>query len=149
MKILRYFLMFWTLFIGIGALWGTTMMFIDPSGEMWGMDELLYGMQVLPYSEIFLQDFILPGIALFLVNGLFQIITSVLLFSKNKYASICGMCCGIILMLWICLQFYIWNFNPLSNAYFVFGLLEAINGFVLYRLERKKAAQKTIENLQA
>ena len=32
---------FWTLFIGVGVVWGTTMMFIDPTGVMWGMEPML------------------------------------------------------------------------------------------------------------
>ena len=34
--------------------------------------------------------------------------------------------CGIILMLWIALEWYIWGFAALSNIYFALGLLEAI-----------------------
>ncbi len=32
---------FWTLFIGLGAVWGAMMMWIDPTGVMWGMDLML------------------------------------------------------------------------------------------------------------
>jgi len=32
---------------------------------------------------------------------------------------------GIILMLWIALEWWIFGFNWLSNVYFIFGILEA------------------------
>jgi len=42
---LNKLLKIWTLFIGIGAVWGAIMMWIDPSGKMWGMNPLLEMMQ--------------------------------------------------------------------------------------------------------
>lgn len=37
----RRFLIFWTLFIGIGAVSGSVMMLADPSGKIMGMDDIL------------------------------------------------------------------------------------------------------------
>ena len=34
-------LLFWTLFIGIGAMFGGACMLIDPSGKLMGMDAML------------------------------------------------------------------------------------------------------------
>ena len=33
---------------------------------------------------------------------------------------------GIILMLWIALEWWIWGFNAICIAYFAFGLIEAL-----------------------
>ena len=33
---------------------------------------------------------------------------------------------GAIMMLWIVLEWWVWGFNPISNLYFAFGLLEII-----------------------
>lgn len=41
----RKILIFWTLFIGIGALFGSLCMIIDPTGKALGMD------QMLPYFQ--------------------------------------------------------------------------------------------------
>jgi len=41
----RKILIFWTLFIGIGALFGSLGMLIDPTGKDLGMD------QILPYFQ--------------------------------------------------------------------------------------------------
>lgn len=136
MRKLRSLLIFWTLFIGIGALWGSAMMFIDPGGTQFGLDEVLEQMHVLPLSEVLFKNLIFPGILLLLINGITQLFTAWLLFRRKKNAALFGMACGILLMLWIVVQFVTFGFNPLSNIYFVIGLLETINGFWLWRLSR-------------
>jgi hypothetical protein len=79
-KFLRKLLIFWTLFIGIGAVWGMLMMFISPSGEMWEMEPILPMLQQsLPYPEIFFTNFIFSGIVLFFVNGATQLFSAVML----------------------------------------------------------------------
>lgn len=116
-------------------------MLVDPSGKMWGMEPLLEGLQILPYSETLFSNFIFSGIVLLCVNGVTQLFTALLLFRKSKYAALCGIGCGVILILWIVLQIcIIWEPNPLSNAYLVFGLLEAVTATLLYR---KKQWSKT------
>ena len=51
----RRALIFWTLFIGIGAVGGAAMMLIDPSGRAMGMDAMLPYFQVLPFAKILFQ----------------------------------------------------------------------------------------------
>jgi hypothetical protein len=122
LKRLRNISLFWGLFIGIGAVWGCTMMFIDPSGKIWGMDEILPFLQKLPFAEIFFQNFLFPGIVLLIVNGLTNTISVILIFRRSKYAAFSGMMCGIILMLWISIQFLFFRLIlcPLSILYLVF-----------------------------
>lgn len=102
----RRFLIFWTLFIGIGAVGGSLMMFIDPSGVTVGMDGLIPFFQVLPFADILFQNLLFSGVMLLIVNGLTNLISAVLLL-KNKKIGIClGTTFGITLMLWIIIQFY-------------------------------------------
>ncbi|MCL2072639.1 MAG: hypothetical protein FWH18_01860 [Marinilabiliaceae bacterium] len=129
LKRLRNISIFWSLFIGIGALWGSTMMFIEPTGKIWDMYLLLPGIQKLPFSDILFQNFIFPGIALLLVNGVTNFISFILIYKKHRYAALSVMFCGIILMLWISIQFVIWSFNFMSNLYFIFGFLQAFTGY--------------------
>lgn len=118
---------FWTLFIGIGAIWGTTMMWIDPTGAMWGMDPMLEMLRAkMPWSDIFFRDFRPSGIVLFLVNGATQLVAAYLLFKNHRLAQQAVLACGIILMLWISLEWWIWGFNAICNAYFAFGVIETI-----------------------
>jgi len=133
-KNLRALAIFWSLFIGIGALWGSTMMFIDPSGKMWwDMDQLLPAMQKLPFADIFFQNFIVPGIALLLANGVTNFISFILICKNHHYAPLSVMICGIILMLWITVQFIIYPLNFMSSIYFIFGLLQALTGYGYFK----------------
>ena len=138
LKRLRSFSIFWSLFIGIGALWGSIMMFTDPLGKFFGMYPLLPGFQKLPFSDIFFQNFIFPGIALLLVNGITNFISFFLIYRQHRYAALSVMFCGIILMLWITLQFGIWDFNWLSNLYFIFGLVQAFTGYMYWKREKEE-----------
>ena len=52
----RRILVFWTLFIGIGAVGGAAMILLDPSGKTMGMDGMLPYFQVLPFAEVVFQD---------------------------------------------------------------------------------------------
>ncbi len=137
LKTIRSISIFWSLFIGIGALVGSTMMFVEPTGKIWDMYLLLPGIQKLPLSDIFFQNFIFPGIALLCVNGIPNFISFVLIYKRHRYAALSAMLCGIILMLWILVQFVIWDFNFASNLYFIFGLLQFLTGYFYYNLTRK------------
>ncbi len=127
----RKIAIFWTLFIGIGALAGGSGMVSDPTGKFMGMDTLLPNFQVLPFADVLFQDYTFPGIALICVNGITQLITTVFLFKRHRLASSFTIGCGVILMLWICIQFYMFPINFVSGIYFVFGLLEAATGVAM------------------
>ena len=43
--------------------------------------------------------------------------------------------CGIILMLWIILEWLVWGFNTMSNLFFVFGLAEAGVAIICLKLK--------------
>lgn len=47
----RRALLFWTLFIGIGAVAGAVGMLLDPSGRAMGMDAMLPYFQKLPWPR--------------------------------------------------------------------------------------------------
>ena len=70
LKTMRTISIFWSLFIGIGAYAGAYGMISDTTGTALGLAEWLYFFQKLPFSEIFFQDFLFPGIALLVANGL-------------------------------------------------------------------------------
>ena len=128
------FLKFLTLFIGIGAVIGAAMMWIDPSGQMWGMEPLLEMLRAkMPWPDVFFKDFIPSGFVLLFLNGFTQFAAAVLLFKKHPLAYWAVLACGIILMLWIVLEWWVWGFNAMSNIYFVFGLLEVVAAVISLR----------------
>ena len=128
------FLKFLTLFIGIGAVMGAAMMWIDPSGQMWGMDPLLEMLRAkMPWPDVFFKDFIPSGFVLLFLNGFTQFAAAFLLFKKHPLAYWAVLACGIILMLWIVLEWWVWGFNAMSNIYFVFGLIEVVTAVISLR----------------
>ena len=141
-EIARRWLIFWTLFIGIGAVAGGLSMIIDPSGKTLHMDGMLPYFQVLPFADILFQDFLFSGFALLIVNGLTNLTAAVLLLRKKKLGVILGGVFGVTLMLWICIQFYMFELNFMSTAYFVFGFCQAVTGFAAWRLGKREEEEK-------
>lgn len=122
----------WTLFIGIGAVAGASGMLLDPSGKAMRMDAMLPFFQVLPLAEYLYQDFVFPGIALLIVNGLTNLTAAVLLLGRRKSGVVLGGVFGVTLMLWICIQFVIFPMNFMSTSYFIFGFCQAVTGYMTW-----------------
>ena len=134
---MRKFLIIFTLFIAIGAMGGAIMMWVDPSGNGWGGAELLDMLRAkMPWPDIFFKDFVPSGFVLLAVNGLTQFLAALMLIKKLPQAYGVTLACGVILMLWIVLEWWIFGFNPVSNVYFVFGLVEALAAFRALRKSR-------------
>ncbi|MDD3335319.1 MAG: hypothetical protein PHI98_07355 [Eubacteriales bacterium] len=137
-NVARIILIFWCLFIGVGALGGSVCMLLKPDGSLMGMQELLPYFQVLPFSETLFQDFVFSGFSLLLVNGIPNLIAAVLLFQKRKSGAVMGGILGLTLMAWICIQFVIFPNNIMDNLYFTFGILQALTGLaalIFYKQE--------------
>lgn len=128
----RVFLLIESMFIGLGAIFGAIVMWIDASGTETSMHGLLEGLQKLPGKERLYQNLLFPGIALFCINGIPQIVCFFLLLKNKKSGAILSYILGIILMMWISIQFFIYPMNVLSISYFIFGLLEFIIGWICY-----------------
>lgn len=134
----RKLLVFWCLFIGVGALFGSACMLIKPDGSILGMQGLLPYFQVLPFADILFRDYVFPGVALLLVNGVPNLIAAALLMRKKSSGVIMGGILGVTLMAWIAIQFVIFPKNFMDDIYFDFGILQALTGlaaFIFYRQE--------------
>ena len=117
-----------TLFVGIGAVGGAVMMWIDPTGALWGGEPLLEMLRAkMPWPDVFFKDFVPSGFVLLILNGISQLAAAFLLFRKHRFAPYAVLACGIILMLWIVLEWWVWGFNAICNIYFVLGLLEVVS----------------------
>lgn len=146
----RRALLFWTIFIGIGAVAGSTAMLIDPSGGLMGMDAMLPYFQKLPFAEIVFQDFVFSGISLLIVNGISNLTAAGLLIANKRIGAVLGGVFGITLMLWICIQFYMFPLNFMSTAYFIFGFIQAITGYmtvVFYDQEHFTVSESDYPNI--
>lgn len=146
----RRALLFWTIFIGIGAVAGSTAMLIDPSGGLMGMDAMLPYFQKLPFAEKVFQDFVFSGISLLIVNGISNLTAAGLLIANKRIGAVLGGVFGITLMLWICIQFYMFPLNFMSTAYFIFGFIQAITGYmtvVFYDQEHFTVSESDYPNI--
>ena len=113
------------------------MMWIDPTGATWGGEPLLEMLRAkMPRPDIFFKDFIPSGYVLLALNGLPQLLAALMLFKKLRLAPYVVLVCGIILMLWIVLEWWVWGFNAISNIYFVLGLIEAIMAIITINISR-------------
>lgn len=128
----RRALISWTLFIGLGAVAGAVAMLADTSGGIMGMDAMLPYFQKLPFADVLFRDFLFSGIALLIVNGLTNLTAAVLLILNKKSGVVLGGVFGVTLMLWICIQFYMFPPNFMSTLYFFFGLIQALTGYAAY-----------------
>ena len=77
-------------------------------------------------------------------RGLTNLTAAVLLLKNRRAGAILGGIFGVTLMLWICIQFYIFPLNFMSTAYFIFGLIQTITGYAAWVFARQEdfAAQQ-------
>lgn len=125
-------------------------MLIDPSGGLMGMDAMLPYFQKLPFAEIVFQDFVFSGISLLIVNGISNLTAAGLLIANKRIGAVLGGVFGITLMLWICIQFYMFPLNFMSTAYFIFGFIQAITGYmtvVFYDQEHFTVSESDYPNI--
>lgn len=114
-------------------------MLAAPDGSLLGMDGMLPYFQKLPFADVVFQDFLFSGFALLIVNGLTNLTAAGLLLARKKIGIVLGGVFGVTLMLWICIQFYMFPLNFMSTIYFIFGLAQACTGYaawVFYQQEQ-------------
>lgn len=133
---------FFTLFIGFGAVFGAVMMWIDPSGESLGISPVLEMLRTkLPCLSIFFKNFIPSSFVLLILIGFTQFAAAFLLFKKHRLASHAVLICGILLMLWIILEWWVIGFNTMSNVFFVLGLLEVLAAMSTLCIGKRNTSQ--------
>lgn len=130
---IRSWLLWLSAFIGLGAYWGAVMMFVDPSGEMWGMDAILPSMAILPFSDVLFSDFLVSGFALLFVNGVSNTVAWVLLKRRSVWGAWAQLVCGVMLLVWLSVQWMIFDINVLTTLYTLLALIQI---FLSLRLMR-------------
>ena len=132
--IMKTFLKILTIFIAVGAVGGAVMMWMDPTGLSWGGEPMLDLLRnKMPWPDVLFKNFIPSGFALLAANGLTQLLAALMLFKNHPWAYWAVLVCGVILMLWIVLEWYVWGFVALSNIFFVLGLVEVIGAVCCIR----------------
>ncbi|MGN0814824.1 MAG: flavodoxin family protein [Candidatus Coproplasma sp.] len=130
LKVFKVLLLVLTVFVGAGALVGGVCMLIKPDGSILHMSEMLTYFQVLPFAEILFQDYVFSGIMLILINGVTNVVATVLVLKNRRAGYVLGTVFGVTLMLWITIQFVIFPFFMIDLVYFIVGALQLICGYV-------------------
>ena len=62
-----------------------------------------------------------------------------MLLAKKKAGTVLGGVFGVTLMMWICIQFYIFPLNFMSTSFFVFGAAQAATGYAAWVFGKQEA----------
>ena len=129
--------MFWTLFIGLGAVAGAAMMMVAPTNA-W-MAPMLPMIQKLPILGPYFAGFFWPGVSLLVVNGATQLVAAWLIWKRHRLGPAATLACAVILLGWLSLQlFVIFGSNPMTDLYVVLALAEGAMA-VLWLRQRRRA----------
>jgi hypothetical protein len=113
-------------FNGISAIFGGGGMILDPTGTSMQMP-----IELLEFSLF--DSFLIPGIILFTVNGLFNLYVGVLGIRKSKIFPSLTILCGLLLTSWLTIQIIIIRdfYAPAHLTYYLIGILMIFVGFKL------------------
>ena len=124
-KIFRITSIILLLFTGINAIVAGLLFIFDPSGQKMGMSTAYLFHS--PFSS-----FLLPGITLLVVNGLFNIIAAIYCIKKHPLYPLLILLQGVFLSGWILFQVYwVRDFNGLHMTMLAIGIVLLINGLLL------------------
>ncbi|MBA4242158.1 MAG: hypothetical protein C0448_15645 [Sphingobacteriaceae bacterium] len=124
-KISRIVTIFLLLFTGVNAIVAGILFVIDPSGKKIGMST-----SYLSHSPF--STFLIPGLTLLVVNGLLNIIASIICIKKHKHYPVFIIVQGLLLSGWIIIQvMMVKDFNLLHFVMLSIGLLLIANGLFL------------------
>lgn len=117
------------MFNSIGAMYGGWSLIADPTGEQLKMSPSV--LNHTPFS-----DFLIPGIVLLLVNGVFSLIVVGAMFFATRSYPLLVTGEGCLLTGWILIQ-YFWTetYYPLQVIMGAIGLLLVICGCFLFKDE--------------
>lgn len=115
------------LLTAINAVIAGILFIIDPSGQKMGID-----VSYLRHSPF--HSFLLPGIVLFVVNGLFNFGAAYAVIKNRPYASTFTLVQGVLLVGWIVVQvLMVRDVSALHIIMFCIGFVLIMCGFLLHQ----------------
>lgn len=110
-------------FNGVSALFGGGSLLYDPSGKFLQMP--IAFLENSPFT-----NFLIPGIILFTVNGLFNVLVGILGIRKSKLFANLTVLCGILLIGWLTIQIGIIRqfYAPAHVPYYLLGIMLVVLG---------------------
>lgn len=125
LRIVRTISVLLLFFTGLNALYAGFLFMLDPSGNKMGMS-------IAYLSDSGFPSFFLPGLILFLVNGVVAVLTAMLTITEQKYYPYFIGVQGILLSGWIIIQvLLVHDFNFLHALMLVIALILLISALVL------------------
>jgi hypothetical protein len=114
--------------LAVGALAGGAMLFFSPDGSAFGMP-----LSLLEHSGF--TSFRIPGLILFVVNGLFPLVSATATLRRLPWAAPSAMAVGVLLVGWITVEVALLrSFSaPLHGTYLLLGLVIAALALALPR----------------
>ena len=114
------------LFNGIGAFYGGLSLITDPTGG-----KLQLPLSYLEHTPF--RNYLVPGIVLLCVNGVFSFFTLSTIILKNKSAFLYVIAQGLLLSGWIIVQIILLQmfYAPLHGTFLAIGILLTICGLVI------------------
>lgn len=124
MKKLYKIMLFLHLFVAIGAIAGGSAAIISPKLPMGiTVDTLKYS----PFS-----DFLIPGIILFVVLGIGNIFSAIMMFLKSKYQGYISSVFSFALVIWIIVQcIMLRTIVSLHVIFLIIGLIQSIISIII------------------
>ncbi|WP_400243693.1 hypothetical protein AB3U99_21025 [Niallia sp. JL1B1071] len=115
------------LFIGMGAVAAGIGLVFKPDGSTLGMTVKL--LEESPF-----QNFLIPGIILFLINGIGSFFGAILSFKRHALSGIVTIILGTAMIIWISAQVYwIGWINWMQTFFFLLGIIEILLGRITVR----------------
>lgn len=127
---IRIFSIVLLIFTGLNALIAGSLFIYDLSGQKIGMT-----LDYLKFSPF--NSFLIPGIILFLVNGVSNLLTAFITIKRNKYSNEMIVAQGILLAGWILIQVWmVRDLNPLHIIMFSIGAILITCGIILIKQKK-------------
>lgn len=113
--------------VAVGAIPAGYSMIVEPDGTGLGMTTAI--LKGSPFK-----DFFIPGLFLFLVNGILNLAGAVMAFLKYKHTWLIGLGLGSALIIWILVQIYSVGLTHfLQPVYFITGIIEIVVSIFIFR----------------
>jgi hypothetical protein len=117
-------------FIGMSAVAGGLPMILNPGGTDQGLTT-----EILASSPF--NDYLIPGIILFTVNGLGNLTGAYFSLKERPFSGFAGIILGSALIIWVIVQVYYLGLSIwLQPLFFVIGIVELVLGILIFRKEK-------------
>lgn len=113
-----WLLMLSTALLGVTAVFGGGMLVLDPSGD--SMEMPVSWLEGTPFN-----DYLIPGLILLTVLGLYSFVVLYLIYTRDEGSWIAATALGLALITWISVQVLLINYdqiNILQMIYFALGV---------------------------